>query len=145
MPRSRPGLPNEERILSLANEALQKCSRGRTLSSNSSSYSTSRVFLFFIKKEMIERKKKKKEFFRKPLYENESNISHRKHTKPVTERSEYDDRNTDEPSSVITLLPHMHAVRSLRSDRVSVPLGRYVATELEPKLGRYVATERSFR
>ncbi|KAF3600704.1 hypothetical protein F2Q69_00037695 [Brassica cretica] len=23
-------------------------------------------------------------------------------------------------------------------------LGRYVATELEPKLGRYVATERSF-
>ncbi|KAF3559070.1 hypothetical protein F2Q69_00014050 [Brassica cretica] len=47
----------------------------------------------------------------------------------------------DEPSSVITLLPHMHTVRSLRSDRaraearplrsdrVSVPLGRYVATE----------------
>ncbi|KAF3503438.1 hypothetical protein F2Q69_00043361 [Brassica cretica] len=54
--------------------------------------------------------------------------------RPVTERSEYDDRNTDEPSSVITLLPHMHAVRSLRSDRASVQLGRYVATELEPKL-----------
>ncbi|KAF2591246.1 hypothetical protein F2Q70_00038823 [Brassica cretica] len=35
--------------------------------------------------------------------------------------------------------------RSLRSDRTRVPLGRYVATELEPKLGRYVATERSFR
>ncbi|KAG5407121.1 hypothetical protein IGI04_013240, partial [Brassica rapa subsp. trilocularis] len=33
--------------------------------------------------------------------------------------------------------------RSLRSDRAIVPLGRYVATELEPKLGRYVATERS--
>ncbi|KAG5373880.1 hypothetical protein IGI04_042797 [Brassica rapa subsp. trilocularis] len=31
--------------------------------------------------------------------------------------------------------------RSLRSDRAIVPLGRYVATELEPKLGRYVATE----
>ncbi|KAF3608734.1 hypothetical protein DY000_02045969 [Brassica cretica] len=27
--------------------------------------------------------------------------------------------------------------RSLRSDRALVPLGRYVATELEPKLGRY--------
>ncbi|KAF3484648.1 hypothetical protein F2Q69_00052953 [Brassica cretica] len=54
---------------------------------------------------------------------------------------EYDDRNTDEPSSVITQLPHMHAVRSLRSDRAFVPLGRYVETELEPKLVRYVATD----
>ncbi|KAF2572140.1 hypothetical protein F2Q70_00004848 [Brassica cretica] len=53
---------------------------------------------------------------------------------PVTDKSEYDDRNTDEPSSVITLLPHMHAVRSLRSDRAPVPLGRYVATETESKL-----------
>ncbi|KAF3523525.1 hypothetical protein F2Q69_00047190 [Brassica cretica] len=35
--------------------------------------------------------------------------------------------------------------RSLRSDRAIVPLGRYVATELKPKLGRYVATERSVR
>ncbi|KAF2618575.1 hypothetical protein F2Q68_00040312 [Brassica cretica] len=46
--------------------------------------------------------------------------------------SEYDDQNTDEPSSVITQLPHMHAVRSLRSDLASIPLGCYVATELEP-------------
>ncbi|KAF3535132.1 hypothetical protein F2Q69_00018196 [Brassica cretica] len=30
---------------------------------------------------------------------------------------------------------------SLRSDRTRVPLGRYVATELEPKFGRYVVTE----
>ncbi|KAL0749524.1 hypothetical protein Bca101_031527 [Brassica carinata] len=59
--------------------------------------------------------------------------------------SEYDDQNTDEPSSVITQLPHMHAFRSLPSDRASVPLGRYVATELEPRVGRYVATERPFR
>ncbi|KAF3579441.1 hypothetical protein DY000_02031570 [Brassica cretica] len=57
---------------------------------------------------------------------------------PATDRSEYDDQNTDEPSSVITQLPHMHAVRSLRSDRARaklgryVPLGRYVAIELEP-------------
>ncbi|KAF3507122.1 hypothetical protein F2Q69_00006201 [Brassica cretica] len=50
--------------------------------------------------------------------------------RPVTDRSEYDDWSTDEPSSVITQLPHMHAVRSLRSDRASIPLGRYVATEL---------------
>ncbi|KAG5374503.1 hypothetical protein IGI04_042183 [Brassica rapa subsp. trilocularis] len=43
--------------------------------------------------------------------------------------------------------------RSLRSDRAIVPLGRYVATELEPKLatelkpklGHYIATERSSR
>ncbi|KAF2586505.1 hypothetical protein F2Q70_00037249 [Brassica cretica] len=31
--------------------------------------------------------------------------------------------------------------RSLRSDRVLVPLGRYVATGLEPKFGRCPATE----
>ncbi|KAF2593441.1 hypothetical protein F2Q70_00043349 [Brassica cretica] len=30
---------------------------------------------------------------------------------------------------------------SLRSNRTHVPLGRYVATELEPKFGRYIATE----
>ncbi|KAF3592438.1 hypothetical protein DY000_02024111 [Brassica cretica] len=30
---------------------------------------------------------------------------------------------------------------SLRSDQTCAPLGRYVATELEPKFGRYVATE----
>ncbi|KAF3561427.1 hypothetical protein DY000_02013638 [Brassica cretica] len=58
---------------------------------------------------------------------------------PATDRSEYDDQNTDEPSSVITQLPHMHAVRFLRSDRASVPLGRYVATE---RLFRSVATQR---
>ncbi|KAF2542780.1 hypothetical protein F2Q68_00031830 [Brassica cretica] len=65
--------------------------------------------------------------------------------RPVTDRSEYDDRNTDEPSSVITLLPHMHTVWSLRSDRASILLGRYVATELWLELGRYVAIERPFR
>ncbi|KAF3602846.1 hypothetical protein F2Q69_00034065 [Brassica cretica] len=51
-------------------------------------------------------------------------------SRPVMDRSEYDDRNTNEPRSVIMLLPHMHAVWSLCSDRASVPLGRYVATEL---------------
>ncbi|KAF2593208.1 hypothetical protein F2Q70_00044821 [Brassica cretica] len=51
---------------------------------------------------------------------------------PATDRSEYDDQNTDEPSSVITQLPHMHAVRSLRSDRAFISVGCYVGTELEP-------------
>ncbi|KAF2565180.1 hypothetical protein F2Q70_00017966 [Brassica cretica] len=57
--------------------------------------------------------------------------------RPATDKSEYEDQNTDELSSVNTQLPHMHAVRSLRSDRAFVPFGRYVA-----KLGRYVTTER---
>nr|VDD37307.1 unnamed protein product [Brassica oleracea] len=54
----------------------------------------------------------------------------------TTDKSEYDDQNTDEPSSVITQLPHMHAVWSLRSDRAWLELGRYA------ELGRYIATER---
>ncbi|KAG5374302.1 hypothetical protein IGI04_042381 [Brassica rapa subsp. trilocularis] len=40
---------------------------------------------------------------------------------------------------------NLSQARSLRSDRAIVPLGHYVATELEPKFGRYVATERSSR
>ena len=34
---------------------------------------------------------------------------------------------------------------SLRCDQTRAPLGRYVATEFEPKLSRYVATKRPFR
>ncbi|KAL0803546.1 hypothetical protein Bca101_096036 [Brassica carinata] len=59
--------------------------------------------------------------------------------------SEYDDQNTDEPSSVITQLPHMHAVRSLCSDRARAKLGLYVATERSSRLGRCVATVRPSR
>ncbi|KAF2598889.1 hypothetical protein F2Q68_00010945 [Brassica cretica] len=66
-----------------------------------------------------------------------SNISHRKHTQTSYDRSEYDDQKTDEPSSVITQLPHMHAVQSLRSDRARAKLGRYVATN---RPSRSVAT-----
>ncbi|KAF2530724.1 hypothetical protein F2Q70_00030713 [Brassica cretica] len=100
MPHSRPGLPNEERVLSLAQGALQE-----------------------------------------PI----GNIP-----RPTTDRSKYDDQNTDEPSSVITQLPHMHAVRLLRSDRARAKLGRYVETKrpfcsVANKLGRYVATKRPFR
>ncbi|KAF2543915.1 hypothetical protein F2Q68_00032240 [Brassica cretica] len=79
-------------------------------------------------------------------------------SKPATDRLEYGNRTTDRPSSVATQRPSMHTarslrsdcylagarIRSLRSDRaldvVVYVLGRYVATELSPKLGRYVAT-----
>ncbi|KAF2608632.1 hypothetical protein F2Q68_00044755 [Brassica cretica] len=69
---------------------------------------------------------------------------------PATDKSECDDQNTDEPSSVITQLPHMHTVRSLCSDRARAKLGRYVATKrpfhsAQAKLGRYEATERPSR
>ncbi|KAF3511972.1 hypothetical protein F2Q69_00009659 [Brassica cretica] len=53
--------------------------------------------------------------------------------RPTPDRSEYDDQNTDESSSIVTQLPYLHAVRSLRSDRASILLGRYVATELGPR------------
>ncbi|KAF3587903.1 hypothetical protein F2Q69_00031257 [Brassica cretica] len=54
-------------------------------------------------------------------------------TIPATNRFECDDQNTDKPSSVTTQRPNMHTAWSLRSDRARIPLGRYVATELEPR------------
>ncbi|KAF3540952.1 hypothetical protein F2Q69_00022939 [Brassica cretica] len=39
--------------------------------------------------------------------------------------------------------PASRQIRLKKSDRTRVPLIRYIATELEPKLGRFVATERS--
>ncbi|KAG5392633.1 hypothetical protein IGI04_022596 [Brassica rapa subsp. trilocularis] len=75
-------------------------------------------------------------------------------SKSAADKLEYGNRTADKLSSIDTRRPSMHTARSLRSDRASVPLGRYVATklELEPssvandraraKLGRYVATER---
>ncbi|KAG5415293.1 hypothetical protein IGI04_002860, partial [Brassica rapa subsp. trilocularis] len=53
---------------------------------------------------------------------------------------------SDESSKqVVTQRLNVRPARSLRSDRAIVPLGRYVETELMPRLGRYVATERSSR
>ncbi|KAG5397888.1 hypothetical protein IGI04_019702 [Brassica rapa subsp. trilocularis] len=53
---------------------------------------------------------------------------------------------SDESSKqVVTQRLNVRPARSLHSDRAIVPLGRYVATELKPRLGRYVATERSSR
>ena len=43
-------------------------------------------------------------------------------------------------SIILWELNRTNQARPLRSDRALVPLGHYVATELEPKLGRYVAT-----
>ncbi|KAF3552605.1 hypothetical protein DY000_02008513 [Brassica cretica] len=70
-------------------------------------------------------------------------------SRPATDRSEYDDRNTDEPSSVIMLLPHMHAVRSLRSDRSRAEARLLCSDRASDRafvpLGSYVATDRSSR
>ncbi|KAG5388683.1 hypothetical protein IGI04_030224 [Brassica rapa subsp. trilocularis] len=52
---------------------------------------------------------------------------------------------SDESSKqVVTQRPSVRPARSLRSDRASVSLGRYIATGLEPKFGHCIAT-RLFR
>ncbi|KAF3551300.1 hypothetical protein DY000_02002887 [Brassica cretica] len=45
----------------------------------------------------------------------------------------------------MTIGTRTNQARSLRYYRTCTLSGRYVATELEPKLSRYVATERPFR
>ncbi|KAG5384560.1 hypothetical protein IGI04_036030 [Brassica rapa subsp. trilocularis] len=81
-------------------------------------------------------------------------------SKSAADKLEYGNQTADKPSSIDTRQPSMHTARSLRSDRASVSLGRYVATEPEPSsrpsdrparslcsdraivpLSRYVATE----
>ncbi|KAF2574976.1 hypothetical protein F2Q70_00002221 [Brassica cretica] len=47
----------------------------------------------------------------------------------------------DESNSAITQLPHMHAVRSLRSDRASVATEHRDRAKARLLLGHYVATE----
>ncbi|KAG5375437.1 hypothetical protein IGI04_040033 [Brassica rapa subsp. trilocularis] len=77
-------------------------------------------------------------------------------SKPATDELEYGDRIMDKPSTIATQRPSMHTVRSLRSDRAHVPLGRYpssVASQARSlrsdraraKLGRYTRTARSLR
>uniref|UniRef100_A0A0D2ZQR2 Uncharacterized protein n=1 Tax=Brassica oleracea var. oleracea TaxID=109376 RepID=A0A0D2ZQR2_BRAOL len=123
MPRSWLGLPNDERIPSSALEALQKRSRARTLSSNSSSYSTSRVFLFDQGGNDREKEKEERNF--------QENLSIFFFAKSFVEETR--------------VIGQRAQKGSLRSDRTCAPLGRYVATEFEPRLSRYVATERHFR
>ncbi|KAF3554505.1 hypothetical protein F2Q69_00014169 [Brassica cretica] len=70
--------------------------------------------------------------------------------KALRRKSESSDKS---PKRIVTQRPNTSSTRSLRSvrvrakaqslhsDQTSIPLGRYVATELEPELGHYVATE----
>ncbi|KAF2575347.1 hypothetical protein F2Q70_00003522 [Brassica cretica] len=145
MPRSWLGLPNEERIPSSALEALQKCSRARTLSSNSSSYSTSHVFLF--NQEGNDRDKEKEEITFQENLSMRMSSSLRKSLRRKRESSDKSSKRiaTQRPNTCSAWSLRSDRVqakaRSLRRDRSSVPLGRYVATELELKLGRYIATE----
>ncbi|KAF3525786.1 hypothetical protein F2Q69_00047617 [Brassica cretica] len=93
-------------------------------------------------------KKTKKTFFDKYFFETDSSL--RKARRRKHETSDKSSKKVD------TQQPNACSARSLRSDRARakarsrrshcafVPLGWYVATELEPKLGRYAATERSF-
>ncbi|WZY77782.1 hypothetical protein YC2023_024166 [Brassica napus] len=53
-------------------------------------------------------------------------------SKSTADKLKYGNRTADKPSSIDTRRPSMAQARSLRSDRASVPLGRYIATELEP-------------
>ncbi|KAG5384803.1 hypothetical protein IGI04_036273 [Brassica rapa subsp. trilocularis] len=63
----------------------------------------------------------------------------------AADKLEYGNRTTDKPSSIDTRRPSMHTARSLRSERASVPLGRYVATKLEPSSRPSVRSVRSLR
>ncbi|KAG5373917.1 hypothetical protein IGI04_042764, partial [Brassica rapa subsp. trilocularis] len=77
-------------------------------------------------------------FLRRVLFEIDSSLRKRL----AEERIETSDEISKQ---VVTQRLNVRLARSLRSDRAIVPLGRYVATELKPRLGRYVATERSSR
>ncbi|KAG5388713.1 hypothetical protein IGI04_030254 [Brassica rapa subsp. trilocularis] len=61
-------------------------------------------------------------------------------SKSAADKLEYGNQTVDKPSSIDTRQPSMHTARSLRSDRASVSLGRYVATE---RSSRSVATDRA--
>ncbi|KAF2572073.1 hypothetical protein F2Q70_00003044 [Brassica cretica] len=52
-----------------------------------------------------------------------------------------DNRPSDRPARLLRSDRAQAKARSLRSDQALVPLGRYVATGLEPKFGRYAAIE----
>ncbi|KAG5384608.1 hypothetical protein IGI04_036078 [Brassica rapa subsp. trilocularis] len=72
-------------------------------------------------------------------------------SKSAADKLGYGNRTAEKPSSIDTRRPSMHTARSLRSDRESVPLGRYrpsvrsaqslCSDRARAKLGSYVATE----
>ncbi|CDY17077.1 BnaC06g00100D [Brassica napus] len=92
------------------------------------------------------KKKSVENFFDKYVFEIDSSL--RKALRKKRESSDKSSRRivTQRPNtcSARSLLSNRVRAKaqSLRSDQTSIPLGRYVATELEPKFGRYVATER---
>ncbi|KAF2602519.1 hypothetical protein F2Q70_00026606 [Brassica cretica] len=89
------------------------------------------------------KKKDVENFFDKYFFEIDSSLR-----KALRRKRESLDKS---PKRIVTQQPNTCSTRSLPSDRTSILLGRYVATkrsigryvatELEPKLGRYVATE----
>ena len=91
------------------------------------------------------KEKNKETFFDKNVFEIDSSLR-----KPLRRKRESSDKSskrvaTQRPNacSVRSLRSHRARAkaRSLRSDRASIPLGRYVVTDLEQKLSRYVATK----
>ncbi|KAF3489406.1 hypothetical protein F2Q69_00052933 [Brassica cretica] len=136
MPRSRPGLPNEERILSLAQGALQK-------RSNSSSYSTFHVFFFKNQEGNDREKAKRRRHFSRNL---SMRMSKCKGCEEVTSlligmrnyylliehkpSETYPDQLRIGPSMTIgTRTNQARSLRNYRTCTLSVLLVRYVATE----------------
>ncbi|KAF2554273.1 hypothetical protein F2Q68_00035448 [Brassica cretica] len=143
MPRSRLGLPNEERI------PFGTRSSSETFASKDPFFKL--LFLLdilcfsFLNQEGNDREKEK-ELFKK-------NLSMRMNSslrKALLRKRESSDKS---PKKIVTQRPNTSSTRSLRSvwvrakaqslhsDRMSIPLGRYVATKRS--LGHYVATKRS--
>ncbi|KAF3555533.1 hypothetical protein F2Q69_00013432 [Brassica cretica] len=146
MPRSRLGLPNEERIPSSALEALQKRSRARTLSSRE----RERPFQENLSMRM--------NFWTRtsPKYTNLVRTRHTAHwdliRNPRSQRAGrltvgvengYDEVNVQIPEeeNETRVIGQELEKGSLRSDRTRALVGRYVATELLLELGHYIATK----
>ncbi|KAF3604295.1 hypothetical protein F2Q69_00038390 [Brassica cretica] len=75
------------------------------------------------------RRRKRKTFFDKYLFEIDSSLR-----KALRRKHETSDKSS---KKIATQGPNSYFARSLRSDQTRAKLGRYVTTELEPKLGRY--------